>query len=53
MLKVNQAAEVCGQLLQLVLAEVQLYQVCEATEIRLGDRERRFRPGLTHFGIKV
>lgn len=38
MLKVNQAAKVCGQLLQLVLAEVQLYQVREATEIRLGPR---------------
>lgn len=44
MLKVNQATKVCGQLLQLVLAEVQLYQVREATEIRLGPRERRLRP---------
>lgn len=45
MLEVNQAAEVGGQLLQLVLAEVQPYQVCEATEIRLGPGEQRLRPG--------
>lgn len=43
MLKVDQAAKVCGQLLQLVLTEVQLHQVCEATEIRLGPGERRLR----------
>lgn len=41
MLKVDQAAKVCGQLLQLVLAEVQLHQVCEATEIRLGPGEKK------------
>lgn len=44
MLKVDQATKVCGQLLQFVLAEVQLHQMCEATEIRLGPRERRLRP---------
>ena len=39
-LEVDQAAEVCWQLPQFVLTQVQLHQVCEATEIRLGPKER-------------
>lgn len=39
-LEVDQAAKVCWQLLQLVLAEVQLHQMREAAEIRLGPERR-------------
>lgn len=44
-LEVDQAAKISWQLLQLVLTKVQLHQVCEATEIRLGPRERPLKPG--------
>lgn len=40
-LEVNQTAEVSGQLLQFVLTQVQLHQVCEATEVRLGAKGRQ------------
>lgn len=46
MLEVDQAAKVCRQLPQLVLTQVQLHQVCEATELRLGPKERT--RGLEH-----
>lgn len=39
-LEVDQTAKVGRQLLQFVLTQVQLHQVCEATEIRLGPKER-------------
>lgn len=39
-LEVDQAAKVRWQLPQFVLAQVQLHQVCEATEIRLGQKRK-------------
>lgn len=48
-LEVDQAAEVGWQLLQFVLAQVQLHQVCEATEIRLGPKREHLSLGLTHW----
>lgn len=44
-LEVDQTAKVGWQLLQLVLAQVQLHQVCEATEIRLGPKKKTPKPG--------
>ena len=43
-LEVDQTAKVCRQLLQSVLTQVQLHQVCEATEIRLGPEETAPKP---------
>lgn len=39
-LEVDQAAKVRWQLPQFVLTQVQLHQVCEATEIRLGHKRK-------------
>lgn len=44
MLEVDQAAKVGGQLLQLILTQVQLHQVCEAAEIRLGPGQGTPKP---------
>lgn len=46
-LEVDQTAKVSGQLLQLVLTQVELHQVSEAAEVRLGPKERAPEPG-TH-----
>ena len=44
MLEVDQAAKVHWKLPQFVLTQVQLHQVCEATEIRLGQKDRTPKP---------
>lgn len=44
-LEVDQTAKVSRQLLQFILTQVQLHQVCKATEIRLGPKERTPKPG--------
>ena len=43
-LEVDQAAKVHWKLPQFVLTQVQLHQVCEATEIRLGQKDRTPKP---------
>lgn len=45
-LEVDQTAKVGWQLLQFVLTQVQLHQVDEAAEIRLGRKERTPEPGV-------